>query len=318
MSESTKEDYLHRCLLLHSELTEIHYKKKQDLAAVERSASKIRSQRRFNYEDLERIINPVHWDGAIFWRWPSRKEIDEDLNAVVFDFWHLPKNEDPLLDRLIALFRFIEPVSVILRFVVPQEYGIFSAPVAKVLEVSRGASLVGSYKNYLANIRELRDKKGFGSAADVDRALWVLQLGVLEGRLPEKERAGLTEAFEADDDLRAIRMRNLSERLFSDFTRVQLAQALQPADRALAAQLAGIEFEKMIRKFSGDKQRDKDLYNLIEDLSKQNRINSRTKGHWHKHRKTRNIAMHENARLDDKAVANLIEELTNPRIPKAP
>ena len=153
-----------------------------------------------------------------------------------------------LLERLVTLFRFIEPVSVILRFVVPKDYGIFSAPVMKVLEVRRGNSLVETYGNYLADLRELRDEKGFKSAAEIDMALWVLQFGVLEGRLPGQERAELLEAFEADAHLRAIRVRNLSDRLFKDFTRVQLAEALQPVNRALAAQLAGIEFEAMVRR----------------------------------------------------------------------
>ena len=316
MSISTNGDYLHRCLALHGKLTEFHYRRRQDLRSVERAAEKIRSSKSFKYEDLETIINPAFWDGADFWRWPSREEIEIDLKNGVWDFWNIPKNEVSLLERLVTLFRFIEPVSVILRFVVPKDYGIFSAPVMKVLEVRRGNSLVETYGNYLADLRELRDEKGFKSAAEIDMALWVLQFGVLEGRLPGQERAELLEAFEADAHLRAIRVRNLSDRLFKDFTRVQLAEALQPVNRALAAQLAGIEFEAMVRRCWRGKVHDKDLYKIIEQLDQQGRIDTHTKGYWHHARRTRNRAMHDQARLDDRAVLNLISEITEPRTVK--
>ncbi len=314
MSGSTNDDYLHRCLAFHGDLTESHYRRRQDLRSVETAAKKIRSDpaNSFTYEDLETIINPAFWDGAEFWRWPSREDVEADLRNGTWDFWNLPKNEVSLLERLITLFRFIEPVSVILRFVVPQDYGIFSAPVNKVLEVRQGNSLVETYRNYLADLRTLRDKKGFQSAAEADMALWVLQFGVLDGRLPDPERTELLEAFEADADVRTIRVKNLSDRLFRDFTRVELAEALRYENRTLAAQLAGIEFEAMVRKRGRNKEHEEDLFKIIERLGQQGQIGTHTKSHWHHARVTRNRAIHEDGRLDDRAVLNLISQITTP------
>lgn len=310
MPSSASENYLHRCLARHGELTELLYRRHQDLAAVEKAASGIRSGRKLDYEAIQTIVDPTLWDGSEFWRWPSREAIEADLSAHGWDFWNLPKNEQRVIGRLIELFRFIEPVSVILRFVAPLDYGIFSAPVAKVLEVRRGSSLAQTYSNYLADLRELRDANEFRSAAEVDMALWVLQKGVLDGLLPD--RAALVEESETDTHLRDIRVRNLSKALFDDFTRVQLADALRTVDRRLAAQIAGIEFEEMVKEKAGASS-EQDLAVVIESLHGEGRIDSVTKGYWHRARITRNKALHDHVRLDERSVSDLIDEITTPR-----
>ena len=44
-------DYLHTCLKLHGDLTELLYNKRQDLTAVEQASARIRSSRKLTYED---------------------------------------------------------------------------------------------------------------------------------------------------------------------------------------------------------------------------------------------------------------------------
>lgn len=309
MTESVDFDYLQRCLALHGELTKSHYKRRQDLASVEKAAESIRSSRTFKYEDIEAIKNSEFWDGSKFWHWPSKADIESKLNEEGWDFWNIPKNEVPLLERLVALFRFIEPVSVILRFVAPKDYGIFSAPVAKVLEVRHGASLVETYRNYLVDLRQLRDKRGFKSAAEVDMALWVLQFGVREGRLKGPEREELLKAFEADSNLRGMCVRNLSKRLL-EFTPVQRADGLLPVDLAQAAEIAGIEFEKKVRKRAKKLMvSSPGLFVVINELHNAGVIDSSTRSRWHQARDTRNKAMHGKGRLAERSVRDLINEI---------
>ena len=48
----------------------------------------------------------------------------------------LREREEHIVDQLLGIFRHIEPVSVVMRFIKPDDYGILSYPVEKILEVS--------------------------------------------------------------------------------------------------------------------------------------------------------------------------------------
>jgi hypothetical protein len=220
-----------------------------------------------------------------------------------WDFWHLPKHEDRIIPALLEVFKFIEPVSVLLRFIVPEHYGILSPPVEKALEVVPAATAVGKYLHYLRDLRTLRDSRGFSSAAEVDMALWVLQRGVLSGILPESK--ALAEAHEADTELRGIRCRNLAEGLFSEIARLDLAEALLPLNVPLAAELAAMEFEREVRRFAHATS-DEDLRDVIRRLNDDGGIDGVTHGMWQAARRLRNAAVHANRVLSTHEVARLI------------
>ena len=61
-------DYLHTCPGLHGDLTKLLYGQRQDLTAVERVSARIRSSRRFTYEDIQQIADSPHWNPRKFWR----------------------------------------------------------------------------------------------------------------------------------------------------------------------------------------------------------------------------------------------------------
>jgi len=53
----------------------------------------------------------------------------------------------PLVAALLEVFKSVELVSIILRFVKPEHYGIISPPVERVLDVQRGSDAVETYLN---------------------------------------------------------------------------------------------------------------------------------------------------------------------------
>ena len=200
--------WLHRCLEMFGDTMQERYGKRPDYAALERQLEPVRSGARpFSYRDLETIQNPRYGDFRQFWRFPAEgdvvQEIDWDrLSRLV---QRLPLDEAEAIARLHAAFKYVQSVSVVLRFVNPEHYGIVSPPVEKVLEVRRGATEVETYLNYLRDIRDARDHYGFTRAADADMALWVLQERVLSTyRFPE-----LLAAYRADAWLRQRRTINL-------------------------------------------------------------------------------------------------------------
>ena len=130
------EDYLHTCLALHSDLTEILYGRRQDIRQIENATANIRENRQLTYEDIERILDRNVWNADMFGYWPKRQDIESIFKSKTWSFRDLPGREYDAIKHMYSVFRQIEPISVILRFVMPEEYGIISAPVEKVLGIN--------------------------------------------------------------------------------------------------------------------------------------------------------------------------------------
>lgn len=241
-------DYLQKCCGLHTELTEIRFGRRQDLAEIERAVAHVRSSRQLTYDDIEKIRDSRVWNADLFGYWPSRVEIESILDPAEWDFWNLPKREDKAIAALIDVFRQIEPASVVLRFIVPDHYGILSPPVETILGLGPYRRRRDRYKAYLRNLRALQEDRGLASAAMADMALWVLQVGVVDGLLRgHRDYEMLQEAYKNDARLRAIQVGNLTARLFRDLSRADLAEALLATNAELAGQIAAIEFERSVK-----------------------------------------------------------------------
>ena len=316
--QDVSRDYLHTCAGLHAQLMRIRYGYAHGINRIEGASAGIRSSRRLTYEDINTIRNNDVWNADVFGYWPSRTEIESALESTTWDFWNLPKREDEAIEHLFQVFRQIEPVSVILRFAVPKHYGIISPPVEHVLGLGSFRRHTDRYHAYLAELRKLRDIRGFANAANVDMALWVLQVGVLDGllrtHLPEKNYKALKEGFEQDSELREIWAGNLTRRLFSNIPRADLAEALLKTDICLAGQIAGIEFEWSVKKFLGAGPDDKlgelvygRLPQRVREIYQDGRAATRICIRCKEAVRTRNRAVHSHQALKNEEVVRLIE-----------
>ena len=144
------EDYLHTCARLHPVLLERLSGKAERLESVERAVAGVRSSRKLTHDALTKIIQSPDFSGAQkFWTWPSASEMQAALGDQELDLWNLPKNEKPLIRKLRGVFKTFEAVSVVLRFVVPEHYGILSTPVEHVLGIQLAAESIDRYVNYV-------------------------------------------------------------------------------------------------------------------------------------------------------------------------
>ena len=268
--ETPSQDYLHRCRELHIRVTKARYGRQWDLQSIEDAAKDIRSTGQLTYEGIEKIRAENVWNANVFGYFPPRAEVEPALNSIKWGNWNLRnlrKSEKTVISSLLQVFRQIELVSVILRFIVPEEYGILSPPVEKVLGLGPFRNHTDRYRAYLKSLRKLKNDKGFATVADVDMALWVLQVGVLDEYLlkdgfPEGEHEKLQEGFSKDSRLREVRVENLTKQLFSDLSRTELAEALLETDSNLAGKIAGIHFEKFVRLLTNARSED-NLRNLV-------------------------------------------------------
>lgn len=273
---------------------------------------------RLTYDDIESIRNSRIWNADAFGYWPSRSEVESILESTDWDFGTLPEKEEQVIDDLLGTFCRIELVSVILRFVVPEHYGILSPPVEKILGIGPFRRHSERYLAYLNSLREIRDdKRRFTrkwSAAEVDMALWVLQVGILDDDLlkrdlPDEECESLRSGFRNDSKLREIRVGNLTRQLFGEMSRVELSEALLATDVNLAGQLAGIQFEQDVRRLTGAKP-DCKLADLVRDprfLRSIRQIPDIHVDFWWKAVRTRNKAIHLNPPPRRNDVMKLIE-----------
>ena len=305
-------NYLRECLGRHGDVTRALYGKRQELREIERRASGIIESGRLSYDDVATIIHAQFWRGGTFWQWPTREEFNERCEGdAVEGLSVLPKRENAIVDRLLRIFRHIEPVSVVMRFVAPRNFGILSPPVEKLLEIGPAHKPREKYRKYVKDLRTLRDERGFDTAAEVDMALWVMREIIdarhsrsewLEPAVPECD--SWIDAFWADRTLREIRVRNLSESLFGTMTMAEFAEALLPGalrrpkhDQVmLAGRIAGIEFEQAVIQVAqalrprghGDQRTPDSLMSVVRSLQ----VPAETRDRWIRAVRIRNVAVH--------------------------
>jgi len=288
------EKYLKQCLNDFREVTEQKYGTPCDFDAIEASVASLGEQRPLTYEELRVFQSPDQVWFQKHWQLPPEDNVTRALKGQNFDFRNLPNKESDLIGALLGVFQHIELVSIILRFVKPDCYGIVSPPVERILDVRHGGSTVKTYLNYLRDLREVRRYHHFKRTADADMALWVLH-----ERYSSKPEDPIWRAYEADPFMLRLRAKNLMTHFLNgSIPYPELANALSETDRRLAAQIAGIAFEQKVRqqaardlRESGD---DKDLSALIDEFRRVGLIDRGTWEEWHEARRVRNKAIHEN------------------------
>lgn len=296
-------DYLHRCLDLHGHVTALRYGKTQRLDEVERHVRDILANDSELWDVIQAIHNHDAFDADMFGFLPE-EQIERDLRGSMgHDQWQtLPKHV--LVARLFGAFRQIEPTSMVLRFIDPEHYGIMSSPVATILGVRPRRKPPDTYHAYLKSLKEIRKERHFARVVDVEMALWALQVGALDGLLPPTQANALKRHYRGDTVLRQLQTRNLTVQLFSENSKLDVAEELLSTEVAVAGQLAGIEFEQLVGKrvsVANDYGKDASLIELIDGFE-----DVRVRQDWHRARQIRNRAIHEPSSVTRKDAEFLI------------
>ena len=291
---TTLEAYLKKCLSQFREVTEKKYGTPCDFALVETSVAPLGHQRPLTYEELRVFESPDQVWFQKHWVLPPERHVTRGLKDRSFDFRRLPNEEADLIASLLGVFKSIELVSIILRFVKPENYGIISPPVEKILDVRRKSGAVKTYLNYLKDLRSVRRHYHFERTADADMALWVLHERF--SGIPDNP---IWKAYETDPFMLRLRAKNLMDHFLTSVPDAELANSLVETNLKLAAQIAGIAFERMVRRQVPRGRQENwdnmDLSSLIEELCSRGFIDRHTREKWHEARRIRNKAIHDEA-----------------------
>lgn len=316
--------YLHTCLGLFEEVSKERYGWPFNLKSIEDDVQHLSSKKKISYQDLAYFTNPERWWFDRFWVLPSQSQVDAVLEKASFDFHQLSRrNEGSVKERqtiqtLLDVFRSIELVSIILRFVRPDSFGILSPPVEQVLSVRRGFDAVETYLHYLSDLRAIRNHYGLHRAADADMALWVLHFKCFT--TPPKDFK-IKQQFDRDSFMLQLRAKNLVAPL-SELTLSRLAQALETVRDDLAGLVGSHSFELAIQergKLEGVPQTTKDkhgrtvpldLEGIISALHGKKSIDGLTAAKWHRLRQIRNKVIHGKVIAPSLAeIRDLVEEV---------
>jgi hypothetical protein len=197
-------DWKNRYEALFADISFKKYRMKIDYATIERSVSHLRNGEAITYEDLETIAREDLWAFDKYYMWPSREQIEDELEktwGLIVDPLENPEKEADMVRELLNIFKNLSLVSILLRFVWPEYYAIYSRPCLKLLRVERGYDDLEEYFIYNNEMRNYRASFGLDRTADVDMLIWAI--------------SQRTEDYE---DIKSL----LSEKLPQEFTLLDL------------------------------------------------------------------------------------------------
>jgi hypothetical protein len=156
------------------------YRVKIDFATIEKKVSHLRQGDAITYDDLEVIACEELWPFNRYWMWPAKEQIDDALAKtwdLIIDPVAKAEQEIDMLHGLLGIFKNISLVSILLRFVWPEHYAIYSRPALKILRVERGEDDTEEYLNFIGELKILKMSLGLDRTADVDMVVWAVSQG---------------------------------------------------------------------------------------------------------------------------------------------
>jgi len=183
-----------------------------------------------------------------FLKWWEMPEIeDRDLLSLKGIFVRLQPKDEHVIKELIHIIKYVEVVSCILRFVAPEYYGIFSAPVENLLNI-KGKNSVGKYLSYLDDLEKLKKEYKFKRIADVDMALWALAniLNYPELRAYPKYQKIYEDYRKRTNPIKKIMAVNSLSQIWQEKGYVFIAELFLGIDHEIAGIIAGREVERFV------------------------------------------------------------------------
>lgn len=225
------------------EVTRHRYKQSYDLPALEKDFATLRNgERHLSARDVLKLFDPTRTPYGTFWTKPSQKELDAMLSSARVKLSPVPLDEVAFIDSLVRKFHSIGLVSLILRFVHPDRYGIFSTPIVHLLNVHRPHTSE-LYVAYCQELRTWREHFGMSSVAGTELALWTY----LQIAAEVKEGEEQVRAFDSEIWIQRRRVSQALSPFLEAYGPLELARILVYLDPNLAGKIAGEEYETRLR-----------------------------------------------------------------------
>lgn len=262
-------------------------------------------KRHLTAKDVARIFNAENTPFAKYWPRPHSKVLEEVLAKDRIYIGPLTEDRKTLVQNLLSIFHNIGTASLLLRFVHPDQFGIFSTPVIHLLQVTRPTT-VDLYLAYCDELAQWRQHFKLRSVAQTETALWTYaeMAKIVDGNA---EAASARQEFDDDMWIQRERAAQVLRPFFRKYGRLQLAQILLDEDAILAGKIAAEEYERLLGMASWHLrqrplQRGKGASEgLIEELAGRGYIRSEDKIELQRIWQTRNRVVHPSGKRPERA-----------------
>ena len=285
-----------------------------DFPKIEKGLNPLREGReRLKPEHIKRIFHPDNTPFTIFWPNPKKEDLDKIAKKpLLVDL--KSQDQEALARKMLGVFHNTGVVSIILRFIHPDVFGVFSTPVLNALQVNNNSTV----KLYLAYCEELvawKDHFHMTSVADTEMAILNLAQ-TIKGKDSEEARRATGE-FAKDVWVQRRRVTNAVAaflRTFKESTlgNLELAKILVEQDARIAGMIAGFEYERLLGeaswRFRGRKLGRGEAADLLNDLAFHGELSGDDRCKLDKVWDTRNDAVHELAPPKVDVVEEMIDQ----------
>lgn len=215
--------------------------------ALEKDYEQLRTGKRWLVaRDVVKIFDPARTPFARYWQKPNERELDEELKNRRLMLAPIPADSRETVERLLGVFHNTGVVSLVLRFVHPDRFGIFSTPVVNLLQIHRPTA-VELYCAFCDELREWQKHFRLASVAETEMALWAFHQQTRGPELtPEAEQA--RHEFDAEVWIQRRRIAQALRPFLEKYGPLEFARILLEEHPKLAAKIAGEEYERLLRR----------------------------------------------------------------------
>ena len=286
-----------------------------DFAALEKHFEEhATGKRHLTAKDVTKLFSAENTPFAKYWPRPHTKVLEETLTQERVYVGPLKDDGKGFVEKLLPVFHNIGAVSLLLRFVHPKRFGIFSTPVIHLLQVTR-PSTVDLYLAYCDELARWCEHFRLASVAQTEMALWTYAEFV---KLTDSSADAANARREFEEDIWAQRERvaQVIRPFFRRYGRLQLAQILLDEDTIVAGKIAAEEYERLLGLASWHLHgrrlpREKGAAEaLIDELATDNHIRLEDKCELKRIWSTRNKVVHPSGpRAEREEVAVMIDQI---------
>jgi hypothetical protein len=288
------------------------FNRSYNLAKLEKELEQVRTGgRQLTARDVMKIFDPERTPYARYWPKPNEKELNRALTREPLRLAPIRGDGRELIERLLGVFHNLGHVSLVLRFVHPDRFGIFSTPIVNLVQIHRPRT-VDLYLAFCQELAEWQEHFDLASVAETETALWTYhELAVVLEQTDESEQARLD--FENDLWVQRQRVAQSVTPFLTGHGPLELARILAEEHVRLAAMIAGVEFERLLRlrarKLHGGRKHPpkKPVDILIDELAREAVITWPEARDLHKVWDVRNKAVHPDLHLSREEVEWMIE-----------
>jgi hypothetical protein len=216
-----------------------------DLASLEKYfLDHASGKRHLTAKDVSKLFNAEITPYGKYWPRPHMKTLEENLREKRIYLGLSGGDPKALVQNLLSVFHNIGTASLLLRFVHPQQFGIFSTPIIHLLLVTRPAT-IDLYLAYCKELEKWCEHFKMASAAQTETALWAFAEYI---KLADKDvgAASAMRAFDNDMWIQRERAAQVIRPFFRRYGRLQLARILLDEDPILSGKIAAEEYERLL------------------------------------------------------------------------